>query len=116
MKIDKDEFERLVHEAFERLPEHFKEKLENVEIAIEDMPGPALSQKKNLLGLYHGVPKTRRGIWYANVLPDKITIFKRTLERQASTETELGLLIEKVVRHEIGHHFGLSESKLRAVE
>ncbi len=106
----------MVDEAVEGLPLRFRKKLENVEIGIEEGPSSRFPHKGNLLGLYQGIPRTRRGVWYANVLPDKITIFKGSIESQASTEKELKELIQKVVMHEIGHHFGMSESQLRRLE
>ncbi len=65
-----------------------------------------------LLGVYQGIPYRRRGPWYANVLPDRILIFQLPIERQCQTEAEVRSLVRKVVVHEVGHYFGLSDEEL----
>lgn len=110
--MDQDRFENIVKEAFKNLPKIFRNKLENVEIVIEDEP----IQQKSLLGLYQGIPLKRRGVWYGNVLPDKITIFKTNIERISHTEEEIKELINKVLIHEIGHYFGFDEEALRKLQ
>ncbi|HVA96699.1 MAG TPA: metallopeptidase family protein, partial [Candidatus Acidoferrales bacterium] len=88
----------------------FLSQLDNVEIVIEDMPpDPAL------LGLYHGVPKTGRGIGYF-ALPDKITIYKEPLLRISRNDEEAKENIRSTVLHEIGHHFGLSDEELYKIK
>jgi predicted Zn-dependent protease with MMP-like domain len=69
-----------------------------------------------LLGLYRGVPYTRRGIWYRNVMPDKIIIFKKPIEVRCRNKEEIKESVRKVVIHEIGHYFGLGEADLRKIE
>jgi len=69
-----------------------------------------------LLGLYQGVPRTRRGRGYGLVLPDKISIFQRPIEAQCRFEYEIEAKIGEVVRHEIAHHFGIDEETLRKIE
>jgi len=69
-----------------------------------------------LLGLYQGVPQTRRGQGYGLVLPDKISIFQKPIEALCRFEEEIGAKVEEVVRHEIAHHFGLDEGTLRKIE
>ncbi len=66
-----------------------------------------------LLGLYEGVPHSSRGANYTSVLPDKITIFKNSIEIVAKTEEEIKAQVRSTVMHEIGHHFGLSEEELK---
>lgn len=120
--MDRKEFEGLVAAALDNLPTEFKQKMENVEVVIEDWPTrEQLKQAKQrhpaqLLGLYQGVPRTRRGRGYGLVLPDKITIFQRPIEAQCSLGYEIGAKIQEVVQHEIGHHFGLDEESLRRIE
>jgi predicted Zn-dependent protease with MMP-like domain len=112
-------FERLVSEALDSLPPEFQEKLSNVAVVIEDLaPGEVLKtqNRKNpyeLLGLYVGIPQNKRGYGYSFVLPDRIYIFRRAIEARASTPEEIRSLVRKVVLHEIGHHFGLSEEELK---
>ncbi len=107
--MDKEDFIFAVKKAVSALPKTLRKKLENVEIVIEDEP----IREKNLLGLYQGVPLKHRSIWYGNVLPDKITIFKQNIERIAGNDNEIQRIVEDVVFHEIGHYFGFDEEDLR---
>jgi predicted Zn-dependent protease with MMP-like domain len=120
--MDREEFEDLVSRAIESLPLEFQRKLENVDIVVEERPtGAQLRQVKTkspwqLLGLYQGVPQTRRGRGYGLVLPDKISIFQRAIEAQCRSGYEIEAKIGEVVRHEIAHHFGLDDETLRKIE
>jgi len=111
------EFEQLVTEALVNLPIFFKEKLENVDVVVEEWPSPEMAKGRLLLGLYQGVPKTNRGAGYTMVLPDKITIFKGPIElvsrgnRQAIKNT-----VVDTVQHEIAHHFGISDARLKELK
>lgn len=122
MKVSEEEFEGLVAEAINSLPEKFKEKMENIAIAIEDLPSQELliemkiKSPYGLLGLYRGVPYPRRGIWYRNVLPDKIIIFKKPIEVRCRNKEDIKESVRRVVIHEIGHYFGLGEADLRKIE
>lgn len=116
-----EEFEELVNEGIKAIPKKFLEKLENIEIVIEETPTPEqlkkLKMRKNdfLFGLYEGIPQTKR--WgYGQVLPDKITIFKKPIERAARSEQEIKTIVKNTVWHEIAHHFGLDERKVREAE
>jgi predicted Zn-dependent protease with MMP-like domain len=120
--MDRQEFVGLVGRAIERLPPEFQTKLENVDIVVEEWPtGAQLRQSKTrsrwqLLGLYQGVPQTRRGRGYGLVLPDKISIFQRAIEAQCRSGYEVEAKVGEVVRHEIAHHFGLDDEALRKIE
>ena len=120
--MEREKFEALVARALENLPPEFKSKLENVDIVVEDWPTPRqLRQVKlrhpgQLLGLYQGVPRTRRGRGYGMVLPDKISIFRKPIESQCRFGEEIEVKIGEVVRHEIAHHFGTDEKTLRRIE
>jgi predicted Zn-dependent protease with MMP-like domain len=122
MKVTLKEFEELISEAINDLPENFKEKMENIAIAIEDLPSQELliemkiKSPYGLLGLYRGVPYPRRGIWYRNVLPDKIIIFKKPIEVRCRNREDIKESVRRVVIHEIGHYFGLNEADLRKIE
>jgi len=74
-----------------------------------------LKANQTLLGLYEGVPQTRRTTNYGMVLPDKITIFQKTIEAKCRNEEEILAEIEHVVKHEIAHHFGISDERLREI-
>lgn len=100
-------FEDLVADALDALPEEFRSRLENVEVVVEDAPGRA-----GLLGLYQGVPQTKRGGGYFGVLPDKITIYRLPIESRARSEEHLADEVRRTVWHEIAHHFGISDERL----
>ncbi len=115
------EFEKLVEEGIKTIPKRFLKKLNNVDIVIEDEPTlyqlNKLRARKGsfILGLYEGVPQTNR--WhYGQVLPDKITIFKKPIERIASSDEEIKEIVKNTVWHEIAHHFGLNEKEIREAE
>lgn len=105
----RDSFERAVQEALDVLPPELAARLSNVAVTVESEPPPG----EHLLGLYQGVPLTRRGAFYGGVLPDKITIYRRPLERLYGADPHrLQVEIRRVVLHEIAHHFGISDERL----
>jgi len=120
--MDREEFERLVAQAVADLPEWFLERLDNVDVIVEDEPAPAqmrhlgLERGETLLGLYEGVPRTERGGHYGLVPPDKITIFQRPIEARCRYGGSISAEIQKVVKHEIAHHFGISDARLHQLE
>ena len=122
MKVTEEEFEELVAEAISSLPKKFKEKMENIVVVIESLPSQELLREMRikspygLLGLYRGVPYPRRGIWYRNVMPDKIIIFKKPIEVRCRNKEDIKESVRRVVIHEIGHYFGLGEADLRKIE
>jgi predicted Zn-dependent protease with MMP-like domain len=104
------DFEAAVEQAVDSLPDELREFMSNVELVVEDEP-PAGSR---LLGLYQGIPLTARTSGYAGVVPDKITIYRGPLERLYGGDPErLRAEIRHVVLHEIAHHFGISDERLR---
>jgi predicted Zn-dependent protease with MMP-like domain len=104
-----EEFEQLVENAIESLPSDLRDFMSNVAVVVEDEPPPGLP----LLGLYEGVPLTRRTSSYAAVPPDKITIYRGPLERRAGDDpNRLRAEVRHVVVHEIAHHFGISDERL----
>ena len=107
------EFEQSVEAAVASLPDDLREAMSNVEIVIEDEPPPGLP----LLGLYQGIPLTRRTSGYSGVAPDKISIYRGPLERFYGRDRELlETQIRRVVLHEIAHHFGISDERLRELD
>jgi len=112
--MEKGEFQQLIIEALDELPEQFKNKLQNVDIVIEEnMPQNFAKRGNILLGLYSGIPLKKRSVWHSSTLPDKITIYKNSIEKICRSNLEIKRKIAEVVYHEIGHHFGLSEEELR---
>jgi len=122
--MDRERFAQLVAKAVESLPEEFRDKMENVDVVVEDQPAQEqlakLRRKRGegllLLGLYQGVPLTRRGRHYGLVAPDKITIFQKPIEARCRYDAEIIAEVQRVVRHEIAHHFGISDARLKELE
>jgi len=120
-KVTKENFEKIVKEGISSIPDKFLKMLSNVEIVIEKNPNQEQLEKLKLrkgyklFGLYEGVPKTKR--WsYGQVLPDKITIFQEPIEKVSNSEKEIKETVKNVVWHEIAHHFGIDEKKVRMLE
>jgi predicted Zn-dependent protease with MMP-like domain len=120
--MDREEFGWLVTRAVDSLPDEFRTKLENIDVVVEEWPAQyqlaktRLKRGQTLLGLYEGVPLTKRGRHYGLVPPDKITIFQKPIEAKCSHDTEITAEIQRVVRHEIAHHFGIGDARLRQIE
>ena len=119
--MDREKFEELVQKAVESLPSEFIDHLDNIDVLVAEQPTASQLRKSRLkanqilLGLYEGVPQTRRGTGYGMVLPDKITIFQNTIEAKCHNNEEILAEIEHVVKHEIAHHFGISDARLREI-
>ncbi|MGD0765682.1 MAG: metallopeptidase family protein [Dehalococcoidia bacterium] len=117
--MDRDRFEELVEQALLSLPDEFREKLSNIDVEVKDYPTPDDLQAagarpgQTLLGLYRGVPVSRRGLGYNMVAPDRVLIFQRPIEMTCSTDEEIVAKVGHVVRHEIAHHFGIDDEALR---
>ena len=115
--MERQTFERLVRVALGNIPEDFRRRLENVDIIVEDWPSPdqlaghLVDDSQLLLGLYEGVPLTERADYLA-ILPDRITIFQRSIESICTTNEEIVQEIRATIIHEVAHHFGFSEARL----
>jgi predicted Zn-dependent protease with MMP-like domain len=106
-------FDDLVSDALDSLPDDISDLMSNVAVVVEDEPPPGLP----LLGLYSGVPLTRRTSWYGAVPPDKITIYQGPLERHFGHDPELlRQQVRRVVVHEVAHHFGISDERLTELD
>jgi predicted Zn-dependent protease with MMP-like domain len=122
MKLTREEFEEAVVSALKSLPKFIKEKMENVDVVVESRASRevldeiGLRSPSELLGLYQGVPLDRRGFYYGNVLPDKISLFQIPIESICKTREKIEEKIREVVIHEVGHYFGLDDKKLRELE
>jgi predicted Zn-dependent protease with MMP-like domain len=106
--VDPDAFETMVSEALDGLPAELGELMSNVAVTVEHGAGPA-----GVLGLYRGIPLTRRTSTYAGVLPDRITIYRRAICAVCGTEEEVVDQVRRTVIHEVGHHFGIGDARLR---
>lgn len=119
--MERERFEQLVAEALEGLPQEFQGKLDNIAVVVQDWPTPqqlasvGFRHRGDLLGLYEGIPLTIGGIRHATVLPDKITIFQKPIEMAYRTDRGIMVGIGETVRHEIAHHFGISDERLTEI-
>jgi predicted Zn-dependent protease with MMP-like domain len=116
-------FRHLVQEAIDSLPEDILRHLRNVEVLVEWTPLPeqrrraGLRAREDLFGLYEGVPLTERGITSGEpIFPDRITIFQRPIERHYRTPGRIRDAIRRTLIHEIAHHFGISDERLRELD
>ena len=108
-----DPFEEAIDDALNSLPADLRAAMSNVEIVVEDEPPAGLP----LLGLYQGIPLTRRTTSYAGVPPDTISIYRGPLERLTGGDPDrLREQVRRVVLHEIAHHFGISDERLREID
>lgn len=110
IEVDSERFEAMVSEALDGLPEELGELMTNVAVTVEHDDGPP-----GLLGLYRGIPLSRRTTAYAGVLPDLITIYRRAICARCRTEQEVVEQVRRTVVHEVGHHFGIGDARLRAL-
>jgi predicted Zn-dependent protease with MMP-like domain len=102
-----ERFEELVADALDEIPAELRGAMENVAVLVDDVSPPG-----NLFGLYEGVPLTSRGNYSAS-MPDRITIFMATICRASASAQDVVHLVRKTVIHEVGHHFGIGEERLR---
>lgn len=119
MKLGRRKFEALVARALDGLPALIGERMDNVDVVIEEWPAKdqyerlGLEPEEWLFGLYEGTPLVERGITSNAVLPDKITIFKGPLEEACENEDQMAEEIRRTIVHEVAHHFGIDEERLR---
>ncbi len=117
VRLKRHRFEELVRQALEELPESVTSHMDNVDVVVREWPSPGdleaagLEHRRDLLGLYNGVPLTERDN-YNMVLPDVITIFRRPIEARCGTAEEVIREIRVTVTHEVAHHFGISDDTL----
>jgi predicted Zn-dependent protease with MMP-like domain len=107
-------FARLVRRALDDLPREFADRMRNVQVVIDDEPNAEQRPKDGgeLLGLYEGVPLTGRGAMEP-YLPDRISIFRGPIERMTASPQRQAQIVRDTVVHEIAHHFGISDERLR---
>ena len=108
--VSDEQFEQMVGEALDGVPPELGRLMRNVAVTVQHEPGPP-----GLLGLYHGVPLTKRTSHYSAVLPDRITIYHQAICRRCHTEDQVVDEVRRTVVHEIGHHFGIGDDRLHAL-
>jgi len=120
--VNPDLFAKAVSKALDELPEEFKEKIENVEVIVEDFPDRqtmdslGISSRWGLLGLYVGVPINQKSVFSVNILPERIYLYRLPILRMAGGSGNIAEAIRDVLLHEIGHHFGFSEEDLERMD
>lgn len=120
-KISDKEFKNILSEAIDNIPALYKEHLNNVAFLVEDEPTPIQRQQLNLrcndllFGLYEGVPLPRRG-GATKLLPDKITIFKNSIEISSENLAEAREKVSRTVWHEVAHYYGLDHRRIHELE
>lgn len=118
MRLSRREFEELVAEALDSLPGEFRARLHNLEVVVEERPAPEDYQELGmhpgevLLGVYRGTPLTERSVFGADLMPDRIVLFRRPIERAGRTRRGILQEIQRTLIHEVAHHFGLSDDRL----
>ena len=120
MRVPPEEFEALVEQALDGLPEEFAELLENVVVIVEDEPDPEDLEEmgldpndpdSELFGLYLGIPQDERGTVYMG-LPDRVLIYRGPILRACDNRRQVIREVRDTVVHELGHHFGLEEEDM----
>jgi len=118
--MKREEFVKVAEEALDSLPEEFRSRIQNVAILVEDFP-PNQSpprpgqQRRLLLGIFHGVPATKKSFFDVPMGPAHIVLYQKNIEAVCSSETEVRQQIRQTLMHELGHYFGMTEEQLRDV-
>jgi predicted Zn-dependent protease with MMP-like domain len=118
--MERKEFAKIMQKALDSLPEEFRDRIRNVAVLLEDFPSVQLSTpsgqpKKLLLGLFHGVPITKKSVFALPSGPDYVVLYQKNIEAVCSTEAEIREQIRRTVIHEFGHYFGMDEEQLKDV-
>ena len=119
IRLSLDQFEALVSQALKEIPQEFLEKLENLEIVVEEEPSPELlkelgvGERDFLFGLYQGVPRPEKSYFQGVNLPNRITLFRAPILRSCRSEQDVKNQVRKTLVHEVAHHFGFSEIRPR---
>lgn len=120
--ISDQDYERLINESMDELPQHYITGLKNVAVTYEDEPTEEQRERlklnchQTLYGLYEGIPLTKRGNGYSFVLPDKITLFKKPMLHSSSDTNELKKHVKHTLWHEIAHYYGLDHDRIHMLE
>ena len=118
--MKREEFVIVAEEALDSLPEEFRSRIQNVAILVEDFPPNQKTiksgqQRKVLLGIFHGVPATKKSVFDLSVGPAHIVLYQKNIEAICASEAEVRHQIRQTVIHELGHYFGMTEEQLKDV-
>ena len=120
--MNRAEFERLVDEAWETIPQGFRERFSNLAVFVqheptsEDLRAGRVPPGGTLLGLYQGVPLAKRTVHYGMVLPDRVILFQGPIERASRSRQDVAKMVYDTLWHELAHHLGMDEKEVRAAE
>lgn len=120
--MERERFERLVEQVLDSLPQEFRERIHNLAVLVEDRPHgevtrqrPGSGKQGLILGVYQGVPATRKSTFDLFQGPDRIVIYQKNIEAICRTEDEIRHEVRQTVLHELGHYFGMDEEQLKDV-
>jgi len=118
--MKREDFVKVAEETLDSLPEEFRIRIENVAILVEDFPANQrplkLGQgKRLLLGIFHGVPATKKSVFDLSVGPAHIVLYQKNIEAICASEAEVRHQIRQTLIHELGHYFGMTEEQLKDV-
>ncbi|MBI2556831.1 MAG: metallopeptidase family protein [Planctomycetes bacterium] len=114
-------FDRLVIDAINELPQDLKDRLSNVSVVVEDKPSSSVLGKLRLMpnvtlmGLFQGIPLNKKSVWHSGTLPEKITIYQKNIEALCRSEEEIKRRTKNVVRHEVAHFAGFTEEEIKGM-
>jgi predicted Zn-dependent protease with MMP-like domain len=127
--MEREKFVKLVEEALDALPRRFRKRIHNVSVLVEDVPPERMSHggSRNagvadtddadslVLGVFEGVPTTRKSVFDVLSGPDRIVLYQKNIEAVCSNEDEIRQEVRLTVIHELGHYFGMTEAQLEDV-
>jgi predicted Zn-dependent protease with MMP-like domain len=118
--MEREAFAKVMEEVLDSLPVEFRSRIQNVAVLVEDLPPGQLSTpsgqpKRLLLGLFHGVPTTKKSVFNLSTGPDYVVLYQKNIEAVCCTEAEIREQIRRTVIHEFGHYFGMDEEQLKDV-
>ena len=118
--MKREHFVKVVEETLDSLPQEFRSRIRNVAVLVEDVPPnqpspQAGQQRRLLLGLFHGVPTTKKSVFDLPTGPDHIVLYQKNIEAVCSNEAEVRHQIRQTLMHELGHYFGMTEEQLKDV-
>ncbi len=119
-RMNREAFIKVVEDSLDSLPKEFRSRIQNVAILVEDFPpGQAppqdAQQRRLLLGIFHGVPATKKSVFDVPMGPAHIVLYQKNIEAVCSNQGEIRHQIRQTLLHELGHYFGMSEEQLRDV-
>jgi predicted Zn-dependent protease with MMP-like domain len=116
--MEREAFAKVMQEVLDSLPEEFRDRIRNVAVLVKDYPPgqtPSSHPRKLLLGLFHGIPMTKKSVFNLPTGPDYVVLYQKNIEAVCSTEEEIREQIRLTVIHEFGHYFGMNEEQLKDV-